>query len=149
MNSYSGEMAQVRIPLEPEQREQVTEKNKSISTVVRGIFYEGTQPHLVNLISIRNLNCDFPHFQFDLTVRGSFCVHRFVDDVGLKLGTFARVNLLDLIRFGDITVDDCLQKHQLYSEEIRQCLKKSRKKYKSIRLEYVSSKREPSHTSPW
>ena len=149
MNMHRGENLQVRIPLELKTRDYLTELNHS-SQPVRGIFYEGTQPRLVNLISIQNLTCDLPHFQFDMTVCGKFCVHRFVDDLGLQLGTFARVNQLFLNTFSDMTVDDCLQKHELYKREIEHSLEFNRRKYRKIMTKYSElGDRSAKFVSPW
>lgn len=151
LKSHMGERIQFRFPLEPVIREQVTAMNDKPDKVIRDAFYEGTQPRLVNLISIKNFSCHLPHFEFEAVTCGNLCVHRFVDEVGIQLGTFARINQLILENIDDvITADDCLHQHQLYSQEIMDSLNRYHRKYAAIIKKCDDgSNRSNKHVSPW
>jgi hypothetical protein len=150
LNSRIGQSNQVRFPLESVIRERVTAMNDRPEKIIRGNFYEGTQPRMVNLFSLSNFKCTLPYFEFDMVTCGNFCVHRLVDDVGMQLGTFACIDQLVLEKIDNLSVDDCLHEHQLYSEEILNGIRRYRRKYAAI-IRNCDDGGDGSvkHISPW
>ena len=96
------------------------------------------------------MSCDPTSFEFDVTTDGFFCVHRFVDDVGLSLGSFACVRRSVLLTSCDMTISDCLRPYQLYSQEILASMAERRNKYRAI-VRQCSESRETksSFHCPW
>lgn len=151
MTELSEQRTQVRVPLERAIRDRVTERNK-VKVPTRGVFYEGTQPRLVTVASVDNMTWNVPHFAFDLDASAKLCVHRFVDDIGLKVGTFACIDRLILNKYMDMTVKDCLPQYELYTEAIICKLKTCAGQYEDLIsrcAELRGEKETVKHQSPW
>lgn len=130
------EFIQVRIPLEPEERSFFTELNRSSPSWKNRntIFYEGTQPSrvIVHDISDVSFNEETKSFTFLIEATGSICIFRFVDDLGLKLDTFATIDKVVLQEIQGVTVDTALRKHSLYLNDILSSISKHRQQFNDL-----------------
>ena len=155
LKSFVGDELQVRIPLEENMRSYLTELNrpKRIEVDRSKTFYEGTPPTKITVKNFDNIsfNEEDKTFSFDVSFEGFLCLYRLVDDLGLKLQTFASPDRVISTQLFDIRAEDALRGYQLYFNEIQRSISKNEEKYKQI-LDVVNSRGRDIRTKmncPW
>lgn len=105
----------------------------------------------VNYLS-RPVLLDSHRFKFKINYSRKLCIDRLVDDIGIKLGTHAKISKCKVTSFGDlISVNNSLLKHELYLDDIVKTIAKHKLTYNFILYQCNEVGRDLSAVfrSPW
>lgn len=136
LQTFIGEKTQVPIPLELVDRSYITEliihRQRRGPTVTS--FYEGTQPRKIEIKSFSNVvfREEDKSFAFDIHFSKFICMHRFIDDIGIKLNTFATADRIISTKFYEMRAEQGLKGYELSLNEVRRAMSKNAETYNRI-----------------
>lgn len=136
LESFIGESLQTPLPNELNQRSYITELNFPLIRKGPSLerFYEGPQQRKIVVKSFSNFvfNEKDNSFSFDIDFTGFIDLHRLIDDLGMKMNTFATVEKLVSTKYMGITAENALKRYQLSLNEVRRSISKNENSYKRI-----------------